>query len=188
MSLFSRKRYVVTNVFIALDEGAFGPVLDVCSQAQRRIVDHADDFEIAAAEMARVAGAILDRRAHMTHAASFGEVYDDEGDAAAAGQAAFADLSTRYLSAADDAGAASEVMPGERRAVVMLTLAYEGEERALEGDLSCVVDVEDALRAIIALHHQGRLLLAHVHHAPAHPEDKLTDEQLLVNYPELMSL
>lgn len=188
MSLFSRKRYVVTNVFVALDEAAFGPILELCGEAQRRIVANADDFAVATAELARVAGAILDRRDHLTHAACFGEVYDDEGDAEAAGQSAFADLSTRYLSAADDGGPATEAMPGERRAVVMLTIAYEGEERALEGDLGSVVDVENALKAIIELHHQGRLLLAHVHHAPAHPEDKLTDEQLLVNYPELLTL
>lgn len=188
MSLFSRKRYVVTNVFVALDEAAFSPILEVCGEAQRRIVGQPDDFEVATGELARVAGAVLDRRDHMTHAACFGEVFDDEGDAESAGQSAFADLSTRYLAAADDGGAPSEIMPGERRAVVMLTIAYEGEERALEGDLGSVVDVEDALKAIIEMHHRGRLLLAHLHHAPAHPEDKLTDEQLLVNYPELLSL
>ena len=131
---------------------------------------------------------MLDRLPNLTHAACFGEAYDDEGDAEAAGQSAFADLSTRYLAAADDAGAHTEAMPGERRAVVMLTIAYQGEEPLLECDLSNVVDVENALKTVIELHHQGRLLLAHVHHAPAHPEDKLTDEQLLVNYPELLTL
>ena len=70
----------------------------------------------------------------------------------------------------------------------MLTVAYEGEQPRLEGDLSSVLEVESALKSIIELHHQGRVLLAHVHHAPAHPEDKLTDEQLLVNYPELLTL
>lgn len=187
MGLFSRKRFVVTNLFVAVDAAAFAPTLALCQDAQKRIVEHADDFALACTELARVAGAVLDRSAHLTHAACFGEVFDDEGDAEAAGQSAFADLSTRYL-AADDAGAPSEALPGERRAVVMLTIAYQGEEPALEGDLGSVIDVEDALKAVIALHHQERLLLAHVHHAPAHPEDKLTDEQLLVNYPELLSL
>ena len=49
MGLFNRKRYVVTNLFVALDETAFGPILQVCAEAQGRIVEHDEDFEVAPA-------------------------------------------------------------------------------------------------------------------------------------------
>jgi uncharacterized membrane protein len=51
-----------------------------------------------------------------------------------------------------------------------------------------VLALQAALKDVLALHHENALLLAHIHHAPAHPDDKLTDEQLLVHYPELLSL
>lgn len=186
-----KKRFVVTNLFVAVDGAAFTAILTLCGRAEQRIVASEGDFDVASEQIAKVAGGLIDQREHWTHAAIFGDVVDDEGQADATAQEAFADLSTRYLSAGDEEPrpeAKVSVEPGERRAVAMLTVAYEGEEPALERDAGNVVELEEALQKIVALHHQGRLLVAHVHHAPAHPEDRLTDEQLLVNYPELMTL
>jgi hypothetical protein len=186
-----KKRFVVTNLFVAVDASAFLPVLTLCARAEQRIVASDGNFDVASEQIAKVAGGLIDQREHWTHAALFGDVVDDEGQADAVAQEAYADMSTRYLSAGDDDDKGSvevEVNPGERRAVAMLTVAFEGEEAALERDVENVVLLEESLQKIVALHHQGRLLVAHVHHAPAHPEDKLTDEQLLVNYPELMTL
>lgn len=183
-----KKRFVVTNLFVAVDESAFVPVLTLCARAEQRIVASEGNFDVASEQIAKVAGGLIDVREHWTHAALFGDVVDDEGQADSIAQEAFADLSTRYLSAGDDDARPVEVNPGERRAVAMLTVAFEGEEATLERDVENVLLLEESLQRIVALHHQGRLLVAHVHHAPAHPEDKLTDEQLLVNYPELMTL
>ena len=186
-----KKRFVVTNLFVAVDASAFVPLLTMCARAEQRIVASDGNFEVATEQVAKIAGGLIDQREHWTHAALFGDVVDDEGQADAVAQEAFADLSTRYLSAGDEDArpdAAVEVNPGERRAVAMLTVAFEGEEAVLEHDVENVVLLEESLQRIVALHHQGRLLVAHIHHAPAHPEDKLTDEQLLVNYPELMTL
>ena len=190
MALFGRKRrFVVTNLFVAVDESAFSAILTLCSGAQKRIADSGDDFAVASEELAHVAGGLLDRLDSATHAACFGEVFDDEGEAGDHGQECFAELSTRYLAAPDDArGAPEQAMPGERRAVVMLTVGYEGERPALENPPDSVVALKEALTQLVALHHMDALLLAHVHHAPSHPEDKLTDEQMLANYPELLSL
>lgn len=187
-----KKRFVVTNLFVAVDESAFVPVLTLCARAEQRIVASEGDFDVATEQIAKVAGGLIDQREHWTHGALFGDVVDDEGQADSVAQEAFADMSTRYLSAGDEdahpEARGVEVNPGERRAVAMLTVAFEGEEAELERDVENVVLLEESLQKIVALHHQGRLLVAHVHHAPAHPEDKLTDEQLLVNYPELMTL
>ena len=188
MGLFSRRpRIVVTNLFVALDTASFADVLTLCTQAEARIAEGGADFRVASDALAQVCGALLDRLANATHAACFGEVFDREDEAFAFGQACFADLSSRYL-AAPDTGTPAPAEPGERRAVVMLTAAFNGEQPALEGALDSGPAVEAALRALVALHHQDALLVAHIHHAPAHPDDRLTDEQMLVNYPELLSL
>jgi Protein of unknown function (DUF1517) len=188
MGWFSKKkRYGVTNVFVALDQAAFSRVLDVCARAEDEIAAGGEDFAIASAAVAKVAGFLLDATDHATHAAVFGEQFRDEGEAGAFGQECFTELSTRYLSG-PDGGEATRALPGEKRAVVMLTVAYAGERPALEEPPGSVLALQAALRDILALHHANGLLLAHIHHAPAHPDDKLTDEQLLVHYPELLSL
>lgn len=190
MGLFSRKkRTVVTNLFVALDESAFASMLALCAEAEARIAAGGEDFSVASAEVARVAGALLDRLDSASHAAVFGEEFTDEDEAGAYGQQCFAELSTRYLAGPDDERAApTEALPGERRVVVMLTVAYQGQYDALESPPGSVLELKDALITVVALHHRDALLLAHLHHAPAHPEDKLTDEQMLANYPELLSL
>lgn len=192
MGWFSKKkRVVVSNVFVALDQGAFSRALAVCASAEEEIAAGGEDFAVASAAVAKVAGFLLDATDHATHAAVFGEQFKDEGEAGTYGQECFADLSSRYLAGPDDAEAArarSEELPGEKRAVVMLTVAYEGERPALEEPPGSVLALQAALKDILALHHAGALLLAHIHHAPAHADDKLTDEQLLVHYPELLSL
>lgn len=188
MGWFSKKkRYVVSNVFVALDQAAFARALDVCARAEEEIATDGEDFAAASAAVAKVAGFLLDATDHATHAAVFGEQFKDEGDAGAYGQQCFTELSTRYL-AGPDGGEATRALPGEKRAVVMLTVAYEGERPALEEPPGSVLALQAVLKDILALHHANALLLAHIHHAPAHTQDKLTDEQLLAHYPELLSL
>jgi uncharacterized membrane protein len=194
--LFQKDRFVVVNLFVAVDDDAVAPVRDAAVASARRIVEADGDFDVARAEIGRVARVLLDHESSWSHAAHGGDVFDREEDAAAQGDASFADLSTRYLAGDDDEGHAAQrndadalgAEPGVRRAVVMFTLAYAGEEPALENDVGGVLDVRRVLQAVVSLAEQDRLLLAHIHAAPAHPEDTLTEERLLVGYPELMSL
>src|SRR5688500_805834 len=101
----ARGHFVVSNVFVALDEAAFRPLLDICSDAEKLIADSDGAFDVASEQLARVAQALLARQSNVTHAAIFGEVFADEGAAGAHGQQCFADLSTRYLADADGDGA-----------------------------------------------------------------------------------
>ncbi len=48
--------------------------------------------------------------------------------------------------------------------------------------------LEDGLKSIINLHYQGRLRAIQVHFSPAQLGDELTNEQLLLNFPELLPL
>jgi uncharacterized membrane protein len=72
--------------------------------------------------------------------------------------------------------------------LVSLTIATEGEVPALETDLADLDALTDGLKTLSTLHYQERLRAVQVHFAPAKFGDRLTDEQLLSNYPELIPL
>jgi hypothetical protein len=191
-----KERYGVVTLVVALDEAAAPSVRAVVARAAQRIVDADGRFEVASAEVAAACAALLDHLDHATHVAHGGEEVDDEAAADAFGQEQFADLSTRYLSSAPSgsggpsttASDAAGPEPGERRFVAMVTVGYAGQAPALETDLHDRDALTAALREVVSLHHADRLLLAHVHGAPAHADDKLTDEQMLVCFPELMAI
>jgi len=71
---------------------------------------------------------------------------------------------------------------------VMLTVAYEGEVPALETDLADISALKVGLKALINLHYQQRLRAVQVHFSPAQLGDELTNDQVLVNFPELIPL
>lgn len=185
-----KRRHVVQTTLVAVDGDAFAPLIDITTRAQARMQSAPEDFEVASEGIASVARALLDHQDAWTMAAAGGDIFDDE--ASASGQVAevFADLSTRYQNSASDnlPAGPKDGTSHERRCVVMLTVGYAGEEEGLEQDLGDRNDLVEMLRAIIALHERDGLLAAQVHIAPAHPEDRLSDEQLLVAFPELSSI
>jgi uncharacterized membrane protein len=70
----------------------------------------------------------------------------------------------------------------------MITVAYVGEVPELESDLASMSALKAALKALINLHYQERLQAIQVHFSPAQLGDELTNEQLLINFPELIPL
>ena len=187
-----KQRHVVATILVAVDGEAFGPLLTTTARAASAIVKSDGDFEVAAAKLAEVARALLDHEPSWTAAALGGDVFDDEGAAAAQVSEVWADLSSRYRSSDDGA---SDVPRGtgddttrERRCVVMLQASYVGERDDIERELHDRLDLARALRGIVALADSEALTSAHLHVAPAHPDDRLTDEQMLALYPELSSL
>jgi uncharacterized membrane protein len=70
----------------------------------------------------------------------------------------------------------------------MLTVAYEGEVPSLETDLADISALKVGLKALINLNYQQRLRAVQVHFSPAQLGDELTNEQVLVNFPELIPL
>ncbi len=188
---FSKKpRIVVTNLLVAVSGDDGRALLPELADATRRIAEGGADFTVASAQIARACELLIGREDAWSHAAHWGELFDDEAAASAYAEESFADSSSRYLSE----GASADQLPGnaeslaQDRTVVMVTVAYEGEEAALESPASDVVALHDALAAIVALHRRDALLVAQLHVAPAHPEERLTDERMLVSFPELMSL
>ena len=185
-----RERHVTATVLVCVDGPAFQPLLIAASRAAERITA-SRDLEVASQKLAEVARALLDQESHWAQAALGGEVFDDEGDASAHLADVFADLSGRYLGAADGDGGAASAADGtsqEKRAVIMLTASYQGENDDVERELQDRLDLARVLRGLIAMHERGALTSAYVHTAPAHPDDRLTDEQLLALFPELVPL
>jgi hypothetical protein len=190
---FGRKkkdeRFAVATLVLCVDGAGFLPLQRRVNEATERIVRADGAFEVAADEVAGVARALLDHESCWQSGALAGEVFSAEGDADAALAEIYADLSSRYASSDD--GREDVVRDGtsaERRCVVMLTIAYRGESADVERDLHDRLDAARVLRGVVALREQRALLAAQVHIAPSHPEDLLSDEQLLANFPELTSL
>lgn len=185
-----KPRIVVANLLVALDGADGRAVLPELVDATRRIAQDGTDFAVASTQVARACELLLGRETAWSHAAHWGEIFTDEGDASAYADDAFADASGRYLSegAEADQGRADDDAPAHDKVVAMITVAYEGEQSALEAPANDVVALRAALDAIRALHARDALLVAHLHVAPSHPEERLTDERLLVSFPELMSL
>lgn len=187
-----KERHVVATVLVAIDGEAFLPVLAATARAANAIVKADGDFGVASSKLAEVARTLLDHEVNWSAAALGGDVFEDEGDAATQVSEVWADLSSRYRSSEEGeerlGKSAGDGTSNERRCVVMLQASYVGENDDIERELNDRLDLARALRGLVALASTDALTSVHLHVAPAHPDDRLTDEQLLALFPELVPL
>ncbi len=189
MGLFSKKRFVVSTILLAVEGEARRRIYQTVLSATERIVHSEGDFSVASEEISRAAEVLLAHEAAWSHIANWGEVFREETAAAQYGEESFADCAGRYLSATDEGDEEEgDAEVAEGNSVVMLTIAYEGENRALEKTLATREEVGTALSAVVALHRKDQLMLAHIHQSPGTIEEALDEDQLLVSYPEMLSL
>ncbi|MBM4280294.1 MAG: DUF1517 domain-containing protein [Deltaproteobacteria bacterium] len=182
-------RVAVATVALCVDGAGFLPLQRRVNDATARIVAADGAFDVAADEVAAVARALLDHESSWHSGALAGEVFAAEGDAQDFLGEVYADLSSRYASSDDGReDVERDGTSAERRCVVMVTVAYRGESVDVERDLHDRLDAARALQGIVALREQRTLLAAQVHVAPSHTDDRLSDEQLLANFPELSAL
>lgn len=123
--------------------------------------------------------------------ANEGDIFWNEGEAGDYVNELFTDSAARYLSESVSGEVGEKeplTLPVTDNLVVMITIAFEGESAALETSLADREALEDGLKSIINLHYQGRLRAIQVHFSPAQLGDELTNEQLLLNFPELLPL
>ncbi len=182
-------RYVVSRIFIHLTGADAVPLLGVLNQVAREAIDAEGDLEIMGSGLVIVCQNILQLKSYWQAAANEGDVLWNEGEAGDYVNQLFTDSAQRYLSEPQfDSEEEDLSLPVTDNLIVMLTVAFTGEMEELETDLANMEALEEGLKALINLHYQQRLKAIQIHFSPARFGDKLTDEQILLNFPELIPL
>ncbi len=185
-----KTRYVVCRIFLHLAGDEVAPLLGVLNGAAREAVESDGDLEVLGQGLTDVCENLLQLSPYWQAAANEGDVFWNEGEAGDYVTELFTDSAARYLSTPDFDAPNPEPLslPVTRNLIVMLTIASEGEVPQLETDLASMNALTTGLKTIINLHHQGRLRAIQVHFSPAKLGDELTYEQILLNFPELITL
>ncbi|MEQ8999731.1 MAG: DUF1517 domain-containing protein [Coleofasciculus sp. B1-GNL1-01] len=190
--LSGKTRLVVCRLFVHLSGTEVAPLLGVLNRAARDAVESDGDLTVLGEGLVDICQNLLQYNTYWQSAANEGDVFWDEGEAGDYVSELFTDSAQRYLSEPDFNGYASEdeslSLPVTRNLIVMITVAFEGEVPEMETNLADIEALEEGLKALINLHYQGYLRAIQVHFSPAQFGDELTDEQLLVNFPELIPL
>ncbi len=190
--LTGKNRYVVCRLFIHLAGEEVAPLLGVLNRAAREAVEADGDLEVLGEGLVDICQNLLQMNVYWQSAANEGDVFWNEGEAGDYVTELFTDSAGRYLSEPDFSEPLAEdeplSLPVTRNLVVMIAVAFEGEADELETNLASMETLEDGLKALINLHYQGRLQAIQVHFSPAQLGDELTNDQLLLNFSELIPL
>lgn len=188
-----RTRFVVCRLFIHLVGDEVAPLLGVLNRTAREAVESDGEFEVLGEGLVEICQTLLQYDTYWQSAANEGDVFWDEGEAGDYVTELFTDSAERYLSEPNF----SSPLPGKneplsfpvtRNLVVMITVAYTGEVPELETDLASIDSLKAGLKALVNLHYQNKLQAIQIHFSPAQFGDILTDEQVLLNFPELVPL
>ena len=189
-----KSRFVVCRLFIHLAGNEVAPLLGILNRAAREAVESDGDIQILGEGLVEICQNLLQYDTYWLSAANEGDVIWNEGEAGDYVNELFTDSAQRYLSETDFSqpgfGETNEplTLPVTRNLVVMITVASEGEVPELETDLSNISALKAAIKALINLHYQSRVRAIQVHFSPAQLGDELTNDQLLLNFPELIPL
>jgi hypothetical protein len=185
-----RTRIVVCRLFIHLAGDQVAPLLGVLNEAGRAAIDSEGDLHVVGEGLIEICTGLLRYDSYWQSAANEGDVVWDEGEADDYVNQLFMDSAQRYLSGSELDNAPPEELriAPVQNLVVMITIAFEGEDPGIETDLADLGALENALKSIAGLHNQSRLRAIQVHFSPATFGDVLTSDQLLDNFPELLPL
>ena len=191
--LSGQTRFVVCRLFIHLAGGEVAPLLGVLNRAARDAIESDGELQVLGEGLVDICQNLLQLDTYWQSAANEGDVFWNEGEAGDYVTELFTDSAQRYLSEPDFSqpplGRNEPLsLPVTRNLVVMITVAYEGEVPELESNLASMDTLKAGLKALINLHYQERLQAIQVHFSPAQLGDELTNEQLLLNFPELIPL
>ena len=188
-----KTRFVVSRLFIHLAGSEVAPLLGTLNRAGREAIEADGDLEVIGEGLVDICQNLLQLNTYWQSAANEGDVFWDEGEAGDYFNEMFTDSAGRYLSEPDFSTPFDEQqeqfsIPVTRNLIVMITVAFEGETPALETDLASMDTLEDGLKALINLHYQEKYRAIQVHFSPAQLGDELTNDQLLLSFPELIPL
>ncbi|AKV65481.1 MULTISPECIES: DUF1517 domain-containing protein [Microcystis] len=186
-----KTRYVVCRLFLHLYGQEVAPLIGILNRAGREAIDSEGDLEVMGEGLVEICQNLLQMNLYWFSVANEGDIFWSEGEAGDYVNELFTDSAARYLSESVSGEVGENeplTLPVTDNLVVMITIAFEGESGALETSLADREALEDGLKSIINLHYQGRLRAIQVHFSPAQLGDELTNEQLLLNFPELLPL
>ena len=186
-----RTRYVVCRLFLHLYGQEIAPLIGILNRTGREAIDSEGDLEVMGEGLVEICQNLLQMNLYWFSVANEGDIFWSEGEAGDYVNELFTDSAARYLSESVSGEVGEKeplTLPVTDNLVVMITIAFEGESAALETSLADREALEDGLKSIINLHYQGRLRAIQVHFSPAQLGDELTNEQLLLNFPELLPL
>lgn len=189
---FSGKtRFVVSRLFIHLSGTEVAPLLGILNQVGRAAVDSDGAMDVLGEGLADICQQMLQYNLYWQSAANEGDVFWDEGEAGDYITELFTDSASRYLSATNFNSNEENTplsLTATSNLIVMITVAFEGEVPELETDLANLEALELGLKALINLQYQEKLRAIQINFSPAQFGHQLTDDQLLLNFPELIPL
>ncbi|TRU32016.1 MAG: DUF1517 domain-containing protein [Microcystis aeruginosa Ma_MB_F_20061100_S20] len=186
-----KTRYVVCRLFLHLYGREIAPLIGILNRTGREAIDSEGDLEVMGEGLVEICQNLMQMNLYWFSVANEGDIFWSEGEAGDYVNELFTDSAARYLSESVSSQLGENeplTLPVTDNLVVMITIAFEGESAALETSLADREALEDGLKSIINLHYQGRLRAIQVHFSPAQLGDELTNEQLLLNFPELLPL
>lgn len=186
-----KTRFAVCRIFVHLAGEEVAPLLGVLNQVAREAMDAEGDLPTLGEGLVEVCQSLLQYDLYWRSAANEGDVFWDEGDAGDYVTELFTDSAQRYgADFVPDAAAPDDLLmlPITQNLVVILAVAYEGEIPAIETDLADLSALKAGLKALINLNYDNKLRAVQVHFSPAQLGDTLTQEQLILNFPELIPL
>lgn len=188
-----KTRYVVCRLFLHLAGDEVALLLGILNRTARKALEAEGDLAVVGEGLVEICQNLLQLNTYWQAAANEGDVFWNEGEAGDYVEELFTDSAQRYLSEPDLSAQSNSQdeplsLPVTRNLIVMITVACEGEVPQLETDLAHLDALEDGLKTLINLHYQERLQAIQVHFSPAKLGDELTDEQILLNFPELIPL
>jgi hypothetical protein len=189
--LSGKTRYVVCRIFLHLAGEEIAPLLGLLNRVARDAMASEGDLEVMGEGLVEICQNLLQNSLYWFSAANEGDVFWQEGEAGDYVNALFTDSAQRYLSELhyEEVGESEPLtLPLTPNLVVMISVAFTGESPELETNLADRELLADALKATINLHYQERLEAIQVHFSPAKLGDELSNDQLLLNFPELVPL
>lgn len=189
--LGGRTRFAVCRVLLHLAAQEVAPLLGLLNRTAQQAIASEGDLQILGEGLVDICQTLLQYDIYWRSAANEGDIFWSEEDAADYLTELFTDSAQRYGGAEELEEFVNDgvlTLPVTQNLVVMLTVAYEGEEPDLETDLADMTTLKAGLKALINLHYQNRLRAIQVHFSPAQLGDVLTADQLLINFSELVPL
>jgi uncharacterized membrane protein len=190
-SISGKTRFVVSRIMLHLSGQDIAPLLGTFNQVAYQAVDDEGDMQTLGEALVEICQTLLQNDVYWRSAANEGDFFFDEGEAGDYINELFTDSAQRYNSGTlgeTDLPEDPLTLPATQNIVVMIAIAFEGESPDLETDLADITALKTGLKTLINLHYQGKLRAIQIHFSPAQFGDELTDEQLILNYPELIPL